>query len=65
MKLSYDPDVDVLSFHFKNGPAHSVRAVEDEVIVELDKKGEVMEIEVWGIRKKGVLKQLTPMAVSH
>ena len=64
MKVSYDPDVDVLYFHFKNGPAESVREVEEEVIVEFDKKGEVMGIEVWGIRKKGVLKQLNQMAVS-
>lgn len=64
MKLRYDSDVDVLYFHFKDGPAESVREVEDEVIVELDKKGEVMGIEVWGLRKKGVLKQLSQAAVS-
>ncbi|MCL5671920.1 MAG: DUF2283 domain-containing protein [Nitrososphaerota archaeon] len=63
MKLSYDPEVDILYFHFKDGPAESVREVEDEVVVELDKKGEVMGIEVWGLRKKGVLKQLARAAV--
>jgi uncharacterized protein YuzE len=36
----------------------TAREVEDEVVVELDKKGEVMGIEVWGIKRKGVLKQL-------
>ena len=65
MKVNYDSDEDVLYFHFKNGPAESVREVEDEVIVELDKKGEVMGIEVWGIRKKGVLKQLTQLPAAR
>ncbi|MDG6964846.1 MAG: DUF2283 domain-containing protein [Nitrososphaerota archaeon] len=63
MKLTYDPEVDILYFHFKDGPAESVREVEDEVVVELDRKGEVMGIEVWGLRKKGVLKQLAQAAV--
>lgn len=65
MKLSYDSDADILYFHFKDGPAESVKEIEDEVIVEFDKKGEVMGIEVWGIKKKGVLKQLTQLAVSR
>ncbi len=64
MKVSYDSEDDVLYMHFKNGPAETVKEVEDNVIVELDEKGEVMGIELWGIRKKGVLKQLTQIAVN-
>ena len=59
MKLDYDAKDDVLYFHFKSGPAESVKEVEDNVMVELDEEGEVMGIEVWGARKKGVLRQLT------
>ncbi len=51
--------------HFKDGSAESVREVEDDVVVEFDRDGEVMGIEVWSIRKKGVLKQLTQIALSH
>jgi len=58
MKLDYDAEDDVLYFHFKDGPAESVKEVEDNVMVELDGKGEVMGIEVWGAKKKGVLRQL-------
>ncbi|MGH9920421.1 MAG: DUF2283 domain-containing protein [Nitrososphaerales archaeon] len=64
MKLDYSAEDDILYFHFKDGPVESVREVEDNVTVELDKEGEVMGIEVWGVRKKGVLKQLTQIA-SH
>ena len=59
MKLDYDADGDILYFHFRDGPAGSVKEVEDNVMVELDAAGEVMGIEVWAAKKKGVLKQLT------
>jgi uncharacterized protein YuzE len=64
MKLDYDAKDDVLYFHFRDGPAESVKEVEDNVMVELDDDGEVMGIEVWGAKKSGVLRQLTN-AVSH
>jgi len=65
MKLNYDSEDDILYMHFKDGPAESVREVDDNVIVELDSKGEVMGIELWGIRKRGVLKQLTKIAITR
>ena len=65
MKMNYDSKEDVLYMHFKNGPCESVKEVEDNVIVELDRDGEVMGIELWGIRKKGVLKQLSQIAVTR
>jgi uncharacterized protein YuzE len=65
LKLRYDPEVDVLYFHFKDGPAEIVKEIEDEVVAELDKKGEVMGIEVWGVKKRGVLRQLTQLAANR
>jgi uncharacterized protein YuzE len=59
MKLDYNAEDDILYFHFRDGPAESVKEVEDNVMVELDDDGEVMGIEVWGAKKKGVLRQLT------
>lgn len=64
MKLSYDSKGDILYMHFKDGPAESAREVEDNVVVELDNKGEVMGIELWGIRKRGNLEELTQI-VAH
>ena len=58
MKLDYSAEDDILYFHFKDGPAESVKEVEDNVMVELDKEGQVMGIEVWGAKKQGVLGQL-------
>lgn len=62
LKLSYEAEDDILYMHFKDGPASKVNEVEDGVIVELDSSGEVMGIEVWGIRKAGLLKQLAQIA---
>jgi uncharacterized protein YuzE len=63
LKVDYDSDGDVLYFHFKDGPAESVREIEDDVVVELDKRGGVMGIEVWGARRDRVLKQLVQMSL--
>jgi uncharacterized protein YuzE len=49
----------ILYFHFRDGPAGSVKGVEDDVMVELDDEGEVMGIEVWDAKKKGILRRLT------
>lgn len=64
MRVSYDSKSDIPYMHFKDGPAESVKEVEDNVVVELDNKGEVMGIELWGIRRKGILKELTQI-VAH
>lgn len=64
MRLSYDSKSDILYMHFKDGPAESLKEVEDNVVVELDNKGEVMGIDLWGIRRKGILKELT-QTVAH
>ena len=64
MRLSYGSKSDILYMHFKNGPAESVKEVEDNVVVELDNKGEVMGIELWDIRRTGILKELTQI-VAH
>ena len=66
MKISYNSKEDILYFQFKKGPSETVKEVEDNVIVELDQNGEVMGIELWGIRKnKAVLKKLSRIAISH
>jgi len=60
MKVSYDAEDDILYMHFKDGPADSVREVEDGVVIEPDAKGEVMGIELSGLKKKKeVVRRLT------
>jgi uncharacterized protein YuzE len=65
VKFSYDPREDVLYFHFKEGPSESLKEIENNVIVELDDSGELMGIEFWNAKKKGLLKQLTDITVQR
>jgi uncharacterized protein YuzE len=65
LKFSYDPREDVLYFHFKEGPSESVKEIENNVIVELDNSGELMGIEFWNAKKKGLLKQLSEITVQR
>lgn len=65
MKLSYDRQEDILYFHLKDGSAQTVEEVEDNVIVELDEDRKVMGIELWGVKKRGLLKDLSEIAISH
>jgi len=64
MKVSYDSEDDILCMHFKDGPAEAVKEGEDNGVVELDQRGEVMGIELWGANKKGVLRQLARAAIT-
>jgi len=63
LKFSYDSQEDILYFHFKGGPSQSVKEIENNVVVELDESGELMGIEFWKAKKRGLLKQLTEIAV--
>lgn len=63
LRFSYDADQDVLYLHFKDGPSETVKEIEQQVIVELDRSGEVMGIELWNAKRRGLLKQLTEITV--
>ena len=56
--------VQVFYPHFKDGRAQTVKEVADNVLVETDARGEVRRMEVWGIRKRGVLDQLAKAAAA-
>ncbi len=63
LKFSYDSQQDILYFHFKDGPSQSIKENENNVIVELDESGELMGIEFWKAKKRGLLKQLTEISI--
>jgi uncharacterized protein YuzE len=47
-----------------DGTAEEILEAGENVIVELDKKGRIMGIEVWDASKKGVLKELRKVVAS-
>jgi uncharacterized protein YuzE len=64
LRAHYDPETDILYLHFMDGTAEEILEAGENVIVELDKKGRIMGIEVWGASKKGVLKELRKVVAS-
>jgi uncharacterized protein YuzE len=57
LRALYDPETDILYLHFMDGTAEEILEVGENIIVELDKKGRIMGIEVWSASKRGVLKK--------
>jgi len=58
MIVSYDPEIDVLYLHFKDGATKEVIEAGEDVIIELDENGEIMGIEIWRASERGLLRQL-------
>jgi uncharacterized protein YuzE len=58
VKVLYDPEADILYFHFMDGTAEEVIEAGDNVILELDKKRRIMGIEIWNASKRGVIEEL-------
>ena len=46
MKINYDPKVDAVYFEFSKGAYYHTRKVNDDVLVDEDKKGKVLGIEI-------------------
>ena len=46
MNISYDPKVDAMSIKFADGKYYKTRKVSDVILVDEDKKGKVLSIEI-------------------
>ena len=58
LKVLYDPETDILYFHFADGEVEEVIEAGDGVVVELGKEGRIMGVEVWGASRRGVMEEL-------
>jgi uncharacterized protein YuzE len=58
VKASYDKEEDILYLLFKEGPSYEVIETDPNVHLELDKKGNVMGIEIWNAKQSGLIKQV-------
>lgn len=52
MKIAYDKNVDALNITLKEGRVHDTVEVAPEVLVDLDKKGNPLYIEILGAKDK-------------
>jgi len=51
MKISYDPKVDAAYIYLKNGEAQQTRKITDEIMVDVDKNGKPVGIEILSASK--------------
>ena len=62
VKVSYDTSSDVLFLLFKEGPSHEVVEAGPDIMLEMDKKGNVTGLEIWNAKKTGLVKRLASIA---
>jgi uncharacterized protein YuzE len=62
VKVSYDSSSDILYLLFKEGPSQEIVEAGPDVVLEMDKKGNVMGLEIWNAKKIGLVKRLATIA---
>jgi len=62
MKAPYDRVQDILYLAFKDGPGHEIIESSPNIVLELDKKREIVGLEIWNAKKTGLLEQVAKVA---
>lgn len=52
MKIDYDPDADAMNINLKKGDVAKTVKLEDNVLVDLDKSGEILTIEILFVKER-------------
>ena len=60
--LRYDPKADILTLKLREGALIDEKLLDSDVLIGLDKDGEIVSLEVWDASKRGLLKSLTDLA---
>ena len=52
MKIDYDPDADAMNIYLKKGDVAKTVKLEENVLIDLDKSGEILTIEVLFVKER-------------
>lgn len=52
MKIHYDPKVDALDIVFKKGKVAETREIGPEILLDVDKKGDPLSLEILGAKER-------------
>jgi len=52
MKISYDPKVDAMYIAFKKGKYDRTKKISDEILVDVNKEGDVLGLEILDAKKQ-------------
>jgi len=59
--LRYDPKADILTLKLKEGTTADERLLDTDVLLGIDKDGELVSLEVWDASRRGLLKSLADL----
>ena len=62
MKLEFDPVADAAYFEISSADVEETREIEPGIIVDYDKDGHVVGIEVLSVRKRGMSESISQVA---
>ena len=65
MEISFDKAADAMYIEFKKGTSDSTKALDRQTIMDLDKKGNIMGIELLSVSKRIPLKSLSEVSVKN
>lgn len=65
MEITYDKDADAMYIKFREGEFGSNKIIDRETIIDLDKKGKLLGIELLSISKRIPLKSLSEVSVKN
>jgi uncharacterized protein YuzE len=60
--LKYDSKADILSVKLRPGEINDEKLLENDVLIGLDKEGELVALEIWDASKRGLYKTLIDLA---
>ena len=52
MKITYDPDADAMYIRFKDGPSDHTKEMDENTIIDFDKDGKVIGVELLFVRAR-------------
>jgi len=60
--LKYDSKADILSVKLREGEINDEKLLDNDILIGVDKKGELVSLEVWDASKRGLYKTLIDLA---
>ncbi len=65
MRITFDKEADALYIEFVEGKFHSNKKIDDETIIDLDSKGNILGIELLSVSKRIPLKSLSKLNIEN
>ncbi len=65
MEIAYDKEADAIYIKFNEGEFGGNKVIDKETIIDLDKKGNILGIEILSVSKRIPLKSLSEVSVKN